>query len=150
MCHRLELRGRLRADHPTLPLADLLLSKLQIIRINRKDVLDVLAVLRHHALGDRDGELINLARIVELTSTDWGWWRTVSGNLAAIQSLSGEELEGELATRASTTFDLPAQVRALQAAIEAAPKSAGWKLRAAVGDRLRWYQEPEEVGHPAG
>jgi len=25
------------------------------------------------------------------------------------------------------------------------PKSRKWKLRARVGDRVRWYEDPEEV-----
>jgi hypothetical protein len=44
-------------------------------------------------------------------------------------------------------FDPRKQVEDLRAAIESAPKSTRWKLRAAVGERQQWYQEPEEVGH---
>jgi hypothetical protein len=44
-------------------------------------------------------------------------------------------------------FDPRAQVAALRAAIDAAPKSTRWKLRATVGERQQWYVEPEEVGH---
>jgi hypothetical protein len=29
--------------------------------------------------------------------------------------------------------------------IEQAPKTARWKLRGRVGDRVRWYDEPEET-----
>jgi hypothetical protein len=27
------------------------------------------------------------------------------------------------------------------------PKSVKWKLRSNVGDRVRWYELPEEVAH---
>ena len=37
-CHTIDLRNRIRFDYPTIPLADLLLSKLQIIKINKKDI----------------------------------------------------------------------------------------------------------------
>jgi hypothetical protein len=47
-------------------------------------------------------------------------------------------------------FDPGAQVEALQEAIEAAPKSTRWKLRARVGERVPWYEQPEEVGHGRG
>jgi hypothetical protein len=29
--------------------------------------------------------------------------------------------------------------------VEAEPKSRGWRLRAKVGERKRWYELPEEV-----
>jgi len=40
-CHVIPLAGRLEADAPTIPLAELLLSKLQIVKLNQKDVVDV-------------------------------------------------------------------------------------------------------------
>ena len=40
-----------RSRRPTLPLAELLLSKLQVVKINRKDVLDALVLLAEHPLG---------------------------------------------------------------------------------------------------
>src|SRR3990170_95663 len=89
MCHRLEFGDRLTASRPTLPLAELLLSKLQVVRLNRKDVLDALVLLAEHPLAQDDGNpdsahgtgSVNLRRILDITSNDWGWWRTVTGNL---------------------------------------------------------------------
>jgi hypothetical protein len=155
MCHRFELAGRLAATRPTLPLAELLLSKLQVVKINRKDVLDALILLGEHPLGPDDGSgdaaagaAINTRRIVELTSSDWGWWRTVTGNLDKLSDFLATELrEGELECGRPLRFDPAAQIDALRASIDAAPKSSRWKLRAAVGDRVGWYMEPEEVGH---
>ena len=57
MCHRLEFGDRLRMSRPTLPLAELLLSKLQVVKINKKDVLDALILLAEHPLADDDGAL---------------------------------------------------------------------------------------------
>jgi uncharacterized OB-fold protein len=37
------------------------------------------------------------------------------------------------------------RVRAVLRRIEEAPKSRGWKLRAKIGERKRWYELPEEV-----
>ncbi|MGH2406905.1 MAG: nucleotidyltransferase domain-containing protein [Candidatus Limnocylindrales bacterium] len=155
MCHRFELAGRLPATYPTLPLAELLLSKLQVVKINRKDVLDALILLAEHPLGREDGAgesggvaVINTGRIVELTSKDWGWWRTVTGNIDKLADFLATELrEGELDCGRPLRFDPAAQVVALRAAIDAAPKSSRWKLRSTVGDRVGWYMEPEEVGH---
>src|SRR5438552_8077340 len=55
MCHTFEFRDRLAAASPTLPLAELLLSKLQVVKITRKDVLDALILLAEHPLADGDG-----------------------------------------------------------------------------------------------
>ncbi len=148
MCHRLEFAGRLSVDRPTLPLAELLMSKLQVVRINRKDILDLLILLQEYplAVDDRDG--ISLPRVVAHTSTDWGWWRTVTENLAKLDLYVDEELrDDDLDTGRPPRFDLHAQIADLQVAIDAAPKSTRWKLRARVGDKVAWYESPEEVGH---
>jgi hypothetical protein len=160
MCHAFTFRDRLTASHPTLPLAELLLTKLQIVKINRKDILDALILLASHPLAatsDGAGEgsdtraAINVARITALTSADWGWWRTVTANLAGLRSFVGGDLQpGDLEIGSPLPFDPGEQAAALAAAIEAAPKSTKWKLRARVGERVAWYEEPEEVGHGRG
>ncbi|HEU4673082.1 MAG TPA: hypothetical protein VFS32_09300 [Candidatus Limnocylindrales bacterium] len=150
MCHTFEFADRLAISDPTLPPADLLLSKLQVVKINRKDVLDSLAVLSEYPLAGDDvgGEAISLSRITGLTSSDWGWWRTVTGNLANLGAFLATELRpGDLDFGRETRFDPAAQVTELRAAIDAAPKSTRWKLRARVGERVPWYELPEEVGH---
>jgi hypothetical protein len=148
MCHRFEFADRLGLDPPTIPLAEMLLSKLQIARINRKDILDALALLSEYPIGPGDDGTINVDRIVGLTSTDWGWWRTFTGNLDKLRLFHNTEIQpGELDFRRPARFDIPAQLAALRAAIDAAPKSTRWKLRAQVGERVQWFEEPEEVGH---
>ena len=160
MCHRLEFGDRLGASRPTLPLAELLLSKLQVVRINRKDVLDALVLLAEHPLGEDDGDAdsahgtgaISLPRILAITSNDWGWWRTVTGNLDKLDQYLATDFRPEdldLGQGRDVHFDPAAQVASLRAAMEAAPKSTRWKLRARVGDRMPWYVTPEEVGHGA-
>ena len=63
------------------------------------------------------------------------------GNLGKLLELWAQE------PLAAPAHDVPAQVRAIQAAIEAAPKTRGWKMRSRVGERIRWYETPEEVRH---
>jgi hypothetical protein len=160
MCHAFVFRDRLAVSQPTLPLAELLLTKLQIVKINRKDLLDALILLASHPLaassdgageGADAGAAINLERIVGLTSADWGWWRTVTGNIARLRTYVATELgPRELDTGMPARFDPATQLTALADAIEAAPKSTKWRLRARVGDRMTWYEEPEEVGHGRG
>ena len=159
MCHRIEFGSRLAMSRPTLPLAELLLSKLQVVKINRKDVLDALILLAEHPLAQDDGVdalhgpgAINVPRIVEITSNDWGWWRTVTGNLDKLDQYMATEITAEdldLGTGEAVHFDPLAQIAGLRDAIEAAPKSTKWKLRARVGDRMPWYAEPEEMEHGA-
>ena len=158
MCHRFEFKDRLAVSTPTLPLAELLLSKLQVVKINRKDVLDALVLLAEHPLGQDDGapdartgqNAINVPRILSFTSNDWGWWRTVTGNLDTLDKYLAVELTPEdldLNNGREILFHPGAQLAALRKAIDDAPKSTRWKLRARVGDRQIWYQEPEEMGH---
>jgi hypothetical protein len=159
MCHRIDFGSRLAKSRPTLPLAELLLSKLQVVKINRKDVLDALILLAEHPLAQDDGVdalhgpgSINVPRIVDVTSNDWGWWRTVTGNLEKLEQFLATDLKPDdldLGTGEPIKFDPGAQVAALRAAIESAPKSTRWKLRARVGERVAWYAEPEEMEHRA-
>ena len=140
MSHRIPLEARLALEQLTVPLAELLLTKLQIAELNEKDVRDSLALLHGHRVADEDGDAVNAAHIARLLSGDWGLWRTFTGNLAACREHVAE-------------YDLPAAERqvlreridALARRIEAEPKSRAWKLRARVGERKRWYETPEEV-----
>lgn len=138
MCHRLELDGRLGVDHPALPAADLLLTKLQVVELNRKDVTDVAALLTTHSLdtGDEPGA-INRERVVEVLSSDWGFYTTVTDNLERIPALVSAiepEIGGQVAEVAAE----------LHEEIARAPKSRAFKLRARVGRRKRWYEVPDE------
>jgi hypothetical protein len=158
MCHRIEFAGRLERSTPTLPVADLLLSKLQVVKLNKKDLLDALILLAEHPLADDDGAAdstvgqgtISLPRILAHTSNDWGWWRTVTGNLDKLDAYLATDVQPEdldVGDGRRARLDPGAQIRELRAAIDAAPKSTKWKLRARVGEKMAWYQEPEEVGH---
>ncbi|MEX0629226.1 MAG: hypothetical protein WEE67_02180 [Chloroflexota bacterium] len=150
MCHRLDFDDRLSICDVTLPPADLLLSKLQIVKINRKDMLDALALVAEYPLTGADAGCagISLARITDLTSNDWGWWRTATGNLDQLNAFVSRELKpDELDFGRAAPFDPAAQLEELRAAIDATPKSVRWRLRAQIGDRIAWYEKPEEIPH---
>ncbi|MCS7050068.1 MAG: hypothetical protein NZL87_00470 [Thermomicrobium sp.] len=138
MCHTLDLRQRLALDRETLPLADLLLTKLQIWEANEKDLVDIVALLHDHPLGYGDEETIDLRRIIDILANDWGWYRTAKENVERVRMLI---LEREL----SEEFVSLRRLEELWRAVEEAPKSRSWKLRAVVGERKRWYELPEEV-----
>jgi hypothetical protein len=132
MAHALDLRDRLDAESLTLPLADLLLTKLQVVSINAKDLRDSCALLLDHE--------IDMARILDVTRADWGFEHTIHRTLATLTERIGDfELDVGAAER------IVARAQAIGAALDAAPKSAKWKLRARVGERARWYEEPEEA-----
>ena len=140
-CHVVDFRKRLEIDHPTVPLADMLLSKLQIVRINEKDIIDSLVLLREHEVGPSDEDTINADYIAKLFSGDWGFWRTATENLEKIKSFAHgyEKLTDE------DKKDVEAKVEKLLDCIEKAPKSMKWKMRNKVGDKKQWYEEVEEV-----
>jgi hypothetical protein len=140
MCHEIDLGDRLTIEPRTLPLAELLLTKLQIIELNEKDVRDTVLLLHGHAVAGGDGDTVNAARIAELCASDWGIWRTITANLDACrQRVGGYELEP------AEREQVAARVGELLDRVEAEPKSRGWRRRAKVGDRKPWYELPEEV-----
>jgi hypothetical protein len=137
MCHELDLDGRLSQDELTIPLADLLLTKLQVAELNEKDVTDASALLTDHDL-TTDESGISLRYVTGILGKDWGWWRTVTHNLEALPG----HLQGRVEeTRAAVVAE---RIVELTNAIDAAPKSLRWKARAKAGDRLPWRDDPEE------
>ena len=146
MCHELEFRDRINRMPHTLDPLDVLLSKLQIVKLNDKDVRDIVYLLS--AFPVRDGHetgTISLELLRPIVGDDWGWWRTVTINLAKIRALISDSAADLVPAAAS--YDPAAQAAALIAAAEDAPKSRRWRMRARIGDRVRWYQEPEESTH---
>jgi hypothetical protein len=140
MCHRLELASRLDVPHLALPAADLLLTKLQVVELNRKDVLDAASLLLSHELARDDGEgCLNEARLAQVLGNDWGFHTTAADNLDRLPALAAEDLDD--GARAL----LARRVAALQDALEAMPKSRGYRMRARVGRRVRWYELPDET-----
>lgn len=145
MCHQLPLVERLDVREQTLPAAELLMTKLQIVELNRKDRGDAFALLDALDVGSSDRladgtDMINVGRIVSLTGQDWGLQRTFELNLERLRSSLGE-LEVDAAQQAAIT----ARIERLEAEMDDAPKSRRWKLRARIGERKQWYEEPEEV-----
>jgi hypothetical protein len=89
-CHEIKWLDRLEADSPTLPLAEMLLEKMQIVKINEKDIIDTIVLLLEHDLGTHDQDAINVAQIGDLCAQDWGLWRTTTMNLGKVALLCQE------------------------------------------------------------
>jgi hypothetical protein len=140
MCHEIPLNDRLEVESTTVPLAELMLTKLQIIEVNEKDIRDTMLLFHGHPIADRDDGAVNGAQIAQLCASDWGLWRTITANLERCRTHVGDyELPDADRERIEGRF------AELLERIEAEPKTRGWKLRAKVGERKRWYDLPEEV-----
>jgi hypothetical protein len=109
------------------------------VEINAKDLRDAALLLSTFPIGDRDGEAINGARVAELCAEEWGLWRTLTQNLDKVKSAVAELPAQEIASV------VPSRVAELEDLIDRAPKSRRWRMRAAIGERKRWYELPEEV-----
>lgn len=140
-CHEVSWIGRLEVDAPTIPLAEMLLEKMQIVKINEKDVIDTIMLLLEHPLGDIDKETINMALVAHLCAKDWGLWRTTTMNLDKVRQLA----QGYPQLTVENKNHVVTRVKDALARIEAEPKPMAWRLRARVGDRVKWYKEVDEV-----
>jgi hypothetical protein len=145
MCHTLDLRPSFARLPHTIDSVDVLLSKLQIVELNEKDARDVIHLLAGIPVSDPSHPAgVDTQRYCGLLGSDWGWWRTVTGNLEKLPSLLAGKPE---LLPPQPVFDPLTQARHLLELAHRAPKSMKWKLRSNVGERVRWYELPEEVAH---
>ena len=140
MCHRFDFKNRLTIDNPTIPLADLLATKLQVVEITEREYRDVMALVRDHEVGDSDKpETINGAYLAGLCSDDWGIYKTFTINITNIlNALPKYDLGAESAGIVQKRLE------DIRNRIENAPKSVRWKVRAKVGEKVRWYELPDQ------
>jgi hypothetical protein len=131
MCHELRLGDRLHLDYPTITVSDLLMTKLQIVELNAKDVQDACLLLAEHELGEGPGDHIDVTHLSELVGHDWGLWRTTT---ATLENLAQHGPTGR------------ATAEQLCALLHAAPKSRAFRLRARIGERVQWYELPDDLG----
>jgi len=141
MCHVIDYSKRLELDSPTVPLAELLLQKLQIVQTNEKDIQDAIILLREHEIGSSDKDQINADYISKVLSNEWGFYYTVNLNLHKIKEFINRypalaDEDGKAITE---------RIDKLHASIEGAPKTLQWKLRAKIGTTKKWYNVVEEV-----
>ena len=132
MCHRLDLTPRLGLEPRDADrVADLLMTKLQVVELNQKDVDDAALLLSEHELGDGPGDHIDVAYLSALVGDDWGLWRTSTGTLEVVA-----ELRARRRRRARANAERLRGAR---------PRASGSEMRARVGERKRWYELPEEI-----
>jgi hypothetical protein len=140
MSHVIDLRGRLDHEGPCASPSDLLLSKLQIYEMNRKDLVDLTALLLDHPVASGSDEAIDAEYVARLAADDWRFYHALEVNIAKLDATL-EELEVDRALVRSRLAEI-------WNAVDAKAKPLKWRLRAQVGDRIRWYELPEEVRSP--
>lgn len=141
MCHTIDFRKRLSADAMTISLADILLEKMQIVRINDKDLIDTVVMLSEHEVGNDDNEKVNVEYISNLLAQDWGFYYTATMNLKKVKERT---VKFQALTEENRNI-VCKRVDAILQAIETKPKSSSWKIRARIGTRKKWYEDVEEV-----
>lgn len=139
--HELPLLNRLAMGKITVTPTDLLFTKLQIWEINEKDILDILSLLVKHRLSEgTDVETIELDRVAELVGNDWGLWKTSMLNLdKTVTFLNRNEIFSVLRPVAIS------KISQLRDVCNSCKKSMAWKMRSLIGERIQWYEIPEEV-----
>jgi hypothetical protein len=142
MCHELPIAARLDLDDRTVPLAELLLTKLQIVLLNEKDLQDIWAILFAHDVAEHDDDAVNAAYIARLLARDWGLWRT---SRQTVEAARARLAQSRLSDDGRALVD--SRLARLWERVEAEPKGLRWRSRARIGDRAKWYDEPEEIEH---
>jgi hypothetical protein len=139
-CHTLNFEKRLSLNSLTIPIADLLLTKLEIHQLNHKDVLDLVMLLYDHDFGcENKEETKELEYIMKITRDDWGWYTTVHDNLDVLDGMLDEFVQGDDRQRIHSTLNW------IRTSIESSQKSLKWTMRSYLGRKIQWYELPEEV-----
>jgi hypothetical protein len=141
MNHTIEFAKRLEEDSLTIPLAELLLAKLQIAKINEKDVKDIVLMLRSHDVGNTDDETINLNALCKAgLLSNWGFYYTVTKNLKEVESFT-QRTEILTQNDVKTVGD---RVNKILNYLEGQPKSTQWRFRSKIGTRQKWYNDVDD------
>lgn len=137
--------GRLEYDHPTITLEDIVLEKLQIHDINRKDLIDLIVLFMGHEVTDQNTrDMVAGNYIASVLSEDWGFWYDATSNLGKVRSSAAEfQASGKLTQEQVARVEKG--ISRLLDIIEKSPKSERWKVRARVGTSKPWFRQVEEV-----
>jgi hypothetical protein len=139
--------GRLELDFPTITLSDIVLEKLQIHQIGRKDLVDLMILFFGHDVkpaANGEKEVVDAGYIANLLADDWGFWYEATQNLLKTRQLMGTFVaEGRVKPNQASRIE--ARIGSLEAALHRVPKGRHWEKRAKVGTAKPWFREVEEV-----
>ncbi len=140
MNHIIPYKGRLEADSPTLAPAELLLQKLQMVRMNEKDLKDAAILLRSHECAPAEGNIVDTRVLNRVLGADWGFWHTATTNLDRLAA----GIEGYDVFSADDRTDVTAKIDQLRGELEQCPKTLKWKSRSLLGTKVSWYNEVDD------
>jgi hypothetical protein len=156
--HPIDFKERLEIDCPTISVTDMLLEKIQIWEaFSTKDLKDCLLLLKAHDIKEKgEKESIDASYVAKLLAEDWGFWYTATTNLKKLKKFTSEMdklgVEAEINPKLIEKEDrkeIAGKIEALLERVDSEPKPFGWKIRAKVGTKKRWYnpvERPETVG----
>ena len=138
-------RNRLCTKSVTLLPTDILLSKLQVHNITRKDLLDLMILqLCHNFSTSDEPDAINLNYVSSLLSDDWGFYFDAISNLAKVKDLSALLLS-ERVIDADIHDEVMRKTDVLLSSVSEFPKTKNWEKRSRKGTRKIWYREVDEI-----
>jgi len=139
-CHPINFKKRLELDYPTISLIDLLLEKLQIVEINKKDLVDIMLLIRKYPISHQpQKDALNIEHLAKICSRNWGWWKTATTNLDKVLQFSENYLEK------SDVDIVKERINTIIDTIQNRRKTISWQLRSMIGEKMKWYNEVEEV-----
>jgi len=139
MEHTLDFRRRLELDGLTIPITDLLMTKLQDVKLETKDAKDVVAILEDHELGDTDDrETINLVYLANLCSRNWSLYRTIMDSLDKIERFIDQDVPSTVGAER-----LAQKIETIRSFLMTKKKGLRWTARSLIGERVKWYKEVE-------
>jgi Fic family protein len=141
MDHDIDVQERLEIDDYAISPADAFIAKMQIGKINQKDVHDVVALVKDMPLRDVDDDAsIDLVHIADVCSRDWGLYQDITTNLDIALAMVDDY--GLTEAQQDRVY---ARLAAIKESVENASKSFRWRLRATVGGRVAWRREIEDT-----
>lgn len=140
-CHIIDFRKRLEIDYPTISLIDLLLEKLQIVEINKKDLVDMMILLRKYEISTDSADITSIdgAYLAKICAGNWGWWKTAKQNIQKVMDFCSEYLQKEDAEIVIKRCEKLIHI------IDQKKKTIAWKMRSLIGEKMKWYNQVEEV-----
>jgi hypothetical protein len=136
--------GRLDLHPLTLPLADLVLEKLQIHEINEKDLKDLLLLFAANSIANKEGEsVIDGKHIASALSNDWEFWYEAKLNLEKLQKFVANYV-GEKMVEAQVGTTIRTRIEELTRLIDDEPKGKDWQKRSKAGPQKKWWRDVEE------
>ncbi|HZW84790.1 MAG TPA: hypothetical protein VFE91_02670, partial [Nitrososphaerales archaeon] len=138
MCHKFNFKESILAGTYTLPITQLVMTKLQVVEKTEKEYKDLIVAFHDYDVA-MNGNVIRGDEISDLCAKDWGIYTTFRKSLESVAQ-KAEELQGDEKNRVTT------RIGKLMSMMEASPKSLGWRMRARIGERQRWYDLPNADG----